>query len=711
MKEKYLADIKLLGVKTNNLKNIDISIPMKQITAIYGRSGAGKTSLAFSTLYKLCKDEFNALEEGFSEDNNYKVDTFTNIIPAVAINQRNSNNNPKSTLYSYLNFAYILSTLKNINDIPAYGDLKLNKASNECLNCGGMGYISEIKIDDLIDSSLPIERNPFYCWKSGYLGDFYHQLLLKFCELENIDINLSFSQLSYENQQLLLYAKSSQKILFKYRHNRKLKQRKAFFKGIYLYAEENKCLKSVSQSIYMVPCLKCNSSRVNSDKYNNITVLGVPFIDFLTMSIYEIYNYLDKNHTENRVIKVLKSICDVGLGYLCLSRSIPSLSGGELQKLKFSRLLHTNISGVLLIIDEISAQLNKLDYPIFLKKIKDISANNTIILVDHSKEFIDFADKKIHIGIGAGEEGGYICDDENIRPLIHNYKRNIIKNFLIFKNLSKFNIVNQDVTIPAKCVTIFTGVSGSGKSSLALAISEKYNGIYISQKLTNYTSRSIFAVSVGLSNKIADLFALKSNMHRDNFLASKDSGCSNCNGIGVVKYERGFDTDLYVQCPICSGGLFNEFHEAMNFQLNGYNIAELYNLDIKTLKTVVDDPRIVVILDSLIALGLSYLQLNRKTQTLSGGELRRIKLCEYLSKQKESKKILIIDEPIAGLDSETASNVLNYIYSKSNLFSAIILIEHREEAMLYSDYEVRVGPVPGSGGGKVLFQNVLYKDH
>lgn len=702
-----MSDIELLGVSTNNLKKINVVFPLKKITAVYGRSGAGKTSLAFASLYKLCQDEFNALEDGFSEDNNYLIEDYRNIIPAVAINQKNTNNNPSSTIYSYLNFPQILCAVKKNKNthIPEYQYLKINKVANICPECHGAGEVLDLDIDKLMDKTIPIENKPFYCWKNGYLSDYYHQLLLRFCEFEGIDTKRSLAQLSKKQQHSLLYSKSTQKIAFRYKHKGRYRQKQAFYQGVYLFASENKGLSSIADSIHRTPCQVCSGSRIHS-KLHQLKILSIPFIQFLIMPIDELYQKTVKIPQAQNLTKILKSICDVGLGYLSLCRSIPSLSGGELQKLKLSRLLHTDISGVLFVIDEISAQINEADHGLFLKKIKAIAKQNTVVLVEHSQKFIDFADKKIHIGHYAGKDGGYICKDEAIQPLFFNHPSHLISQFIIFKKLSKFNVIMQDVAIPKKCLTVFTGVSGSGKSSLAKAISEQVDSIYITQKLSNYSSRSILASSLGLSNLIADYFSKNTKQDRDFFLANKEGGCKTCGGIGIIKYERGFDKDLYLQCPQCEGKLFDESHDAMQCTVHGFNIAQLYDLDIKTLSNIIKEPKINRILESIVALGLSHLQLNRKTQTLSGGELRRIKLCEHLSKQKESQKILIIDEPIAGLDPETASRVLSYIYQQTPLFAAVIMIEHRKEALLYADYEVVIGPQSGKLGGKVLEQKI-----
>ncbi len=199
----------------------------------------------------------------------------------------------------------------------------------------------------------------------------------------------------------------------------------------------------------------------------------------------------------------------MGLGYISLNRSIPSLSGGELQKLKFSRILNSNISGVLFVIDEISSQLSDDYYPFIFNKLKSLAKNNTIVLVDHNSYFIKRADVMLHIGKFPGDQGGYICDNEKIQPLNIFISRKKTKDFFKFENINKNNLINQSVNIPKKSITVFTGISGCGKSSLGRWIELYSNAIYITQKNSNYSSRSVLASTLKVSNVISDYFSKK----------------------------------------------------------------------------------------------------------------------------------------------------------------------------------------------------------
>ncbi|TKK21981.1 ATP-binding cassette domain-containing protein [Pantoea agglomerans] len=708
-----MNSIRLNGVSTHNLKNIDIEIYKNKITAIYGRSGAGKSSLAFSSLYKLCSDEFDALENGYGENHEYEIESYAGIIPAIAIAQSNNNNNPRSTLYSYLNIPQTLSFLakKNSKHIPSFKFLKINKPDNECPVCKGLGEISSINSNAIINENLSIEEKPFSIWRTGTFSGLYHNLLLSYCQLENINISISYKNLSETVKRKILYGVSESRLAFKFKYKGSTRQRRAYYEGVMIFAQRLVGQKSLVNSTIKNTCTECHGSRVNLNYYskNNIRVLGFDMLEFMTLSFSDILERISSIPETDEIKKILQSICEMDLGYLNFSRSIPSLSGGELQKLRFSRLLISNISGILLVIDEISAQINREDFSKIYEKIIKLSLNNTIVLIEHSSYFIDNADYKIHIGIEAGDKGGYICPSEYISPIKMDLKRRKTNDFIEFKAITKNNVINQEFKIPRGCLTVLTGPSGSGKSSIAKVIEENENAIYVSQKTSNFSGRSVLASTIKINTLIAEYYSKETNLEPKNFLLSKEAGCKSCDGTGIIRYERGYDKDIYLTCPTCEGSLFDKKSEGVELKVNGLNIVEFYDKEIKELHSLLEKSDIPFHknIETMVSLGLGHLKLNRKTQTLSGGELRRIKLCEHLSRKKETKKILIVDEPVAGLDPETASKVAEYIYKKTPLFNSVIIIEHRQEIIDLADYEIKIGPSAGILGGKILSQNFL----
>ena len=700
-----IDSIELIGASTHNLKNINIVINKNSVTSIYGRSGAGKSSLAFSTLYKVCRDEFDALENGYTENQDYRIKDYKNIIPAVAISQSNKNNNPRSTLYSYLNIPQILSSLiaEYGEKIPEYKLLKINRPTNECQECGGRGEIPSIVLNEIIDNKKSISEKPFSIWEKGNFSALYQNLLLAYSNAENIDINTPFKYLSEEEKNKLLYGSSKERLSVSFKYKGVSRKRKLFYEGLVTFAEKSISKTSVRT---MIECPRCLGVKINIDLYEDVKIFDMNFVDFLKMPIYILIERLEILNNSNELVRVFHSVANLGLGYLSLSRTIPSLSGGELQKLRFSRLLNSNISGVLIVIDEISSQINYKDFEIIFQKIKKLSNNNTVVLIEHSDYFISRSDNTIHIGPKPGRLGGYICAEEKILPLEFSTPKNTPKDFFHFNEINRNNVVNQNISIPKKCLTVLTGVSGSGKTTIAREIEKREDTSYVSQRASSFNSRSILASSLNLNKTIAIYFSKHTGVDLKYFLLTKEAGCKTCSGMGVIKYSRGYDKDIYVTCPTCEGLLFDKENKYIHLKVNGLTIIDFYSKEISELSAFLKklNNTLTRTLQAMVGLGLGYLSLNRKTQTLSGGEINRVKLCDHLSKMKIANKILIIDEPVSGLDAETASIVAKFIYSKVHFFAAIIIIEHRLEVVEYADYIVTIGPGAGRLGGIVQSQ-------
>lgn len=707
-----MNNIKLTNVSTHNLKKIDVEIHKNKITSIYGRSGAGKSSLAFATLYQLCRDEFNALENGYTDNSEYYIQEYQGTIPAVAISQGYKNNNPRSTLYSYLNLPQILSTLSFVGfDVPEFKKLKLNRIENECPSCKGKGILQKIDNLSLVDFNKAISEKPFSLWKTGSFANLYHSTLLAFCELEQINIDIPFKNLPETEKYKVLHGCSEKRLDIKFKYRGSTRSRRVIYEGMMIFAE-SKQKKIKGDYVISSTCPDCFGSKVNYQYYKELKIQDISMVEFLVSPFSELLLKLQHNMQKNTLTVLLTSLCDIGLGYLHFSRSMPSLSGGELQKLRFSRLLTSNISGVLFVIDEISSQLSPSDFPIIFMHLKKLAKNNTVVLVEHAKYFIDNSDYKIHIGLDAGDKGGYICKNMNIVPIKFERMKMPTNDFITFSKINKYNIVNQSVSIPKKRITVFTGLPGSGKSSLARAIDEMGQAIYISQKFSSYNNRSILANTLKINNYLSDFFAKETGISSDNFILSKGAGCKTCNGTGAIKYERGYDGYFYTICNDCEGNLFNKNNHNLQIKVNGLTIIDFYQMNFFDLYSNIQNKKnisntLLRIVNCMVQLELGHLQLIRKTQTLSGGEMRRVKLCEHLYRQKETKKILIMDEPVVGLDPETASKVAKFIFSKVSLFGAIIMIEHREEIIDLADYQVKIGPLSGPMGGKVLSQEFL----
>ena len=710
--------MKIIGIKTNNLKNIDIEISLGNIIGIFGPSGGGKSSLAYSTIYKLCYNTFQSIQNGFELDEKYIVKDFYDLIPAVGIRQLNLNTNPHSTIYSYLNFASFISSNQNI-DIE-YSYLKLNNPLNECKKCKGLGVVYSIDKNLALNKKLAIKDIPFVAWQKKYNtgSSLYENLLIEFCQKYNIDIEKTIDKLSNKEKELLFYNDNNQDTFqIKYKSNNRYRNRKVVFLGYFKWleiflnsskkSEYNFIKKFSSEQV----CKYCNGSRIDKQRYTDIKIGKINFLDFLSNPIEEVIRHIDKSKYRN-IYNKLNNILSLGLGYLNLSRSIPTLSGGELQKLNLANLINSKMSNILIVIDEITAGLDINDYNKILSHIQKMKkSNNTIILIEHNKYFLSHCDILMKVGPKSGKEGGHLVEPILEKNDFYFTKKEIVfEDFIEIENININNIKNQSVKFPIKSITSIIGKSGSGKSSLAIFM-ENYldNTIYISQKSLKGNVRSTLASVLEINKYIAKSFAKKYNKDYQFFLPNFDSEivCKNCRGQGVVKYERGFEETITITCPECNGALFNE--KSKQYIIDSISIYNIYNNTLDELSKITNITNFNKFIKIVKDLSLEHLSLNRKTNTLSGGELKRVKLAKVLFNKNLKNKILIIDEPSAGLDKNASIKILNIINNFKKMTKSIIIIEHNPLIFFQTDFIIKIGPEAGINGGKVIFCNDVNK--
>lgn len=715
------GNIELVGIKTNNLKNITFKLAKGEITSLVGISGGGKSSLAYNTLYELCKNEFKSIESGYYESPSFVLDSYKNIVPSVALKQKNTNVNPRSSLYTYLNIPSLLTSLISDENFDYnYSLLKINKPENQCSMCNGKKLSFHIDDRLVIDEKKTINENPFKPWsKNG--NNKKHNLLIAYCEVNGISTSIPFKELPSFHKEKLLYDVSDQTFPITFTHQGKRRSRKLSYIGI--LNELNQLLKSNKKSEYDLAikfskqqeCEDCFGSGIRIEKYKNFRVYGLPFVDILTKDIGQILNLIKSKETNTPLINLLKQLCRSDLSYLSLNRTIPSLSGGELQKVNFSKLCSSEITGILIVIDELSSQVHVSDHKMLFDRIRIIQKKgNTVLLVEHNDYFISRSDNVMTIGPCAGSSGGYIVENGNEDECyIHLDSVERQMEFLEIADININNIRNMTLKLPINSMSTIVGKSGSGKSSLAKYINENCNNVsYISQDLIKGNVRSTVASLTGLNKKITSKFSQKYNRDCTYFNLSESSpiACDQCAGKGVIKINRSFDSDIEIICPECEGSLFSP--EAESYDFNGHSIRSIYAMTLTELSKI-GISSIDKTCSDAISLGLGHLSLNRKTKTLSGGELKRIKLLINLPQRNTKNKILIVDEPASGLDNKTAINVIKFIKNYASEYYSIVLIEHKKVAFLESDYVVEIGPGSGVHGGRVVFEGspeFYYKD-
>ena len=513
-------------------------------------------------------------------------------------------------------------------------------------------------------------------------------------------------------------------------------------------------------------CSLCKGARLKQEslsvfiKKNNIATL----CDY---SITDLLKYFKELKLKSSDLKIASDIFreiktridflnNVGLGYLTLSRSAATLSGGESQRIRLATQIGSRLVGVLYVLDEPSIGLHARDNKKLINTLLELKdLGNTVIVVEHDELTMKNADWIIDIGPGAGVHGGkivyegtysnilkekksitgqYLSNKKNI--LIPTKRRRMSKNLLSLYGAQGNNLKKVDLHIPLNKFICITGVSGSGKSSLInqtlfRCLAKEYYGstikplpyksiegmlsidkvIDINQTPIGKTPRSNPATYTGLFTHIRELF--------NNVTESKIRGykigrfsfnvkggrCESCQGMGLVKVEMHFLPDMYIECDECNGQRFNR--ETLEIKYNKKNIAEVLNMSIEEAKLFfINHPTILRKLQTLIDVGMSYIKLGQQATTLSGGESQRIKLSKELSKINTGRTLYILDEPTTGLHFEDIKLLLNVLHNLTDKGNTIIVIEHNLDVIKTADWIIDLGPEGGLGGGKIIASGI-----
>lgn len=511
-------------------------------------------------------------------------------------------------------------------------------------------------------------------------------------------------------------------------------------------------------------CSDCYGSRLN-EKANHVFINGQSIVDLSRITLTELQYFLDhKLHLSPRsyqiVDKVLvdirekiKTLCDLGVGYLNLLRSANSLSGGEYQRVRLATQLGSCLIGVTYVLDEPSIGLHPRDHSRLLNSLDRLKdRGNTILVVEHDEETILRSDYVIDLGPGAGDYGGDVIIagspseiQKNTKSLTGQYLKKAkvayqnkkrdhkqVKHWLKVQGASGNNLKKIDVKIPLGLFVSVTGVSGSGKSTLIMDTlfcylhnhfhQSKYmikpcqkitgaealdNVIHINQKPIGRTPRSNPSTYVGLFGPIRELFAQLPESRRRGYLPGrfsfnvKGGRCEHCMGAGQVKVEMHFMADLFMPCEVCLGQRYNL--ETLDIKYKGKTISDVLNMSVLEAKDFFKNHmKIQKKLKTLSQVGLDYIHLGQSSTTLSGGEAQRVKLSKELSKTGRKKVLYILDEPTTGLHFEDIRKLVHLMQELVDKGHSIIVIEHNLDVIKSSDYIIDLGPDGGTDGGHLV---------
>jgi len=643
------------------------------------------------------------------------------------------------------------------------GMFSFNSPRGACNACGGLGTRLEVDVDLVMpNKKLTIAEGGIRPWSriSGNGQTNQIKLLEKLANKYKFDINTPIKKLTAKQLEIVLYSEGERKTDDDYEGvANNLLRRHSETTSVYVRAEIEKYMR-------VQECSQCQALRLKPEILA-VTIDGKSISGLAQMTFDEAINFLKTIKIKGKrkemadalikeIILRLKLIVDVGLNYLTLDRSIVTLSGGEVQKIRLATQIGSNLTGVIYILDEPSIGLHERDNQKLINTLRRLQKmGNTVIVVEHDETMINSADWILDIGPGAGKNGGQIVALGKPSDIKKN-KNSLTGKFLSGKNKIKvnkstkrgngkylevieadaFNLKKINVKIPLGKFVCISGISGSGKSTLmdeilAKALAQHFykakdipgkhkeikglnyinKVVSIDQSPIGRTPRSNPATYTGVFTYIRELWAKQPEARIKSFDAGhfsfnvRGGRCEACQGDGEVKIEMHFLPDMYVECEECHGKRYN--NEALEIYWRDKNIAEVLAMTVEeALEFFIDEPQIMNKLKILNDVGLGYIHLGQPAPTLSGGEAQRVKLATELSRRATGKTLYILDEPTIGLhfdDINKLLDVLNRLVDKGN---TVLVIEHNLDVLKSADWIIDLGPEGGIGGGEIVVQGI-----
>ena len=651
---------------------------------------------------------------------------------------------------------------------PSAEELAFN-SQGACETCGGTGIVRTVDRSTLVpDENLTIDEGAVVPW-----GTLMWSLMTDVCREMGVRTNIPFKDLTEKEKDIVYNGPAEKKHIFYKAKNTNQAGELDFTYYNATYTVENalakvkdeKSMKRVEKFLKQNVCPDCNGTRL-SKKARTPKIMGISLDEACKMSLSELVKWVDKvpDSLPDNMQPMAKSICDsfqavakrlmdLGLGYLTLDRAASTLSTGERQRMQLARAVRNRTTGVLYVLDEPSIGLHPANI-IGLKGVLHdlLDDGNSIILVDHDIQILDEADWIIEMGPKAGINGGYLIAEGTIKDIEYNDK-SIIGGFLSGKNntiirktldkneIFDFGKIHLEtsaihtvkplvVDIPKGRLTVVTGVSGSGKTTMVLeSLVPAIDSIVKNYKMPEHVKtveadgikqvklidatpivinvRSTVATYANIHDELRKTFAKISKNKGYKYKAgdfSYNTGmlrCPLCDGTGIINLDVQFLPDVEIPCPECSGSRYAK--EAESVKYNNYSLPEIMAMDVNTALEACKDLKLVQArLQILKDLGLGYLTLGEATPSLSGGEAQRLKLASEMRKA-QNDAVFVFDEPTIGLHPQDVQTLLGVFQTLIENGATVVVIEHDLDVIKNADYIIDMGPEGGEYGGEIIF--------
>ncbi|MFB4320176.1 ATP-binding cassette domain-containing protein [Actinomadura sp. 21ATH] len=718
--------IQVRGARENNLADVSLDLPKRRLTVFTGVSGSGKSSLVFGTIaaesQRLINETYTAFLQSFMPSlGRPDVDELRNLSAAIVVDQERMGANSRSTVGTatdaYAMLRIVFSRLGTPH-IGGAGAFSFNLPEGMCPECEGMGQVSTIDVDQLVDRELSLNEGAItvpnftvdsWYWQvmagSGFYSpdkklkdfterewaDFLHKPATK---VKSNNINTTYEGLVVKVQRIFL-----------------AKDRESMQPHIRAF---------VDRAVVFTDCPACGGSRLSQAALSS-TIDGTNIAQCSAMQISDLAEFVRALDAPSvapllgNLRDLLDSLVEIGLGYLSLDRPSGTLSGGEAQRVKMVRHLGSSLTDVTYVFDEPTVGLHPHDIQRMnglLQRLRD--KGNTVLVVEHKPEVIAIADHVVDLGPGAGTDGGRICYEGDVpglrasgtltgRHLEHRARLRETprtpRGSLTVEGATLHNLKNVTVDIPLGVLAVVTGVAGSGKSSLIHGYVAGRDGVVVAdQSAIRGSRRSNPATYTGLLNPIRTAFAKANGVKPALFSANSEGACPTCNGIGLVYTDLAMMAGVASVCEECEGRRFTA--KVLTYKLRGKDISEVLDMSIAEAHGFFPSGQAHAILGRLQDVGLGYLRLGQPLNTLSGGERQRIKLAINMA---EKAATYVLDEPTTGLHMADVDQLLALLDRLVDGGNSVIVIEHHQAVMAHADWIVDLGPGGGHDGGRVVF--------
>ena len=798
--------VQVRGAREHNLKNVSLEVPRNALVVFTGVSGSGKSSLAFGTLYAEAQRRYLESVSPYARRLFHQmavpeVDLVEGLPPAVALQQQRGSPTTRSSVGSVTTLSNLLRMLySRAGDYPRNQPLLYaesfspNTPEGACPNCHGIGRVHEVDEHSLVpDDRLTIRERAIAAWPSAWQGQNLRDILVTL----GYDVDKPWRELPKKDRDWILFTDEQPTVpvyagytAAETRRALKRKEEPSYqgtFTGARKYVlqtfattQSAMMKRRVAKFLSSSNCPVCKGKRLKPEPLS-VTFAGMDIAEISRLPLKQLREVLGRGlggrkmnlakHPEKALVVQritedisarLEVLLDLGLGYLTPERSTPTLSPGELQRLRLATQVRSNLFGVVYVLDEPSAGLHPADTEALLRALERLkSSGNSLFVVEHELDVVRHADWIVDVGPDAGAQGGQIMysgplagladkREARTRPYLFGPADRIAKTpreprgWLKLRGVTRNNLVHLNADIPLGVFTSVTGISGSGKSSLISqflvetvgdkldqrseppdeddrleAMVETLGGeiiggvekikrlVVVDQKPIGRTPRSNLATYTGLLDHVRKLFAATKQARARRYDAGRFSfnvakgRCGTCQGEGFVCVELLFLPSVYAPCPTCKGGRYNA--KTLEIKIRDRSIADVLAMTVdEAFGFFADEDALRRSLGVLREVGLGYIRLGQSATELSGGEAQRVKLATELQRAQRGETLYVLDEPTTGLHPSDVAKLMKQLDSLVESGNTVVVVEHDMTVVAASDWIIDFGPGAGDEGGRIV---------